>query len=79
MLHVLARVRKNQNSPTLLVRMWGKWFGRLLPRLTHFVQDPPDTVLGSYPREMNLNVPQMETVSAESIGSIQWVKYYSAE
>ena len=35
MLHVLARVRKNQNSPTLLVRMWGKWFGRLLPRLTH--------------------------------------------
>ena len=46
---------------------------------THFVQDPPDTVPGSYPREMNPNVPQTETVSAESIGSIRWVKYYSAE
>ena len=31
---VLARMRNNQNSPIMLVRMWEKWFGLLLPRLT---------------------------------------------
>lgn len=80
MLPVLARMRKKTEFSHIAGENVGEMVWLTLTKVnTHFTQDPPAVVLGFYPREMNPNAPQMETVSAESIGSIHWVKYYSAE